>query len=182
MYDFNDFEQMCSIVTGITWRYRDDKGDLQFCDPQDYIMVYMSALDIVGNGKGLYRLGFPCTTPDLIYDVPFPTFLVNGEFAEDNDISKLVRELIHVEFTADQFEELSDEINSVRKAFLEAVEKTTDKMAGNALIVYGVHENNDIPVEDVLRYMEFPAPFHPQLRSAVSRLIELDIYKKRKKE
>ena len=145
-------------------------------------MVYMSALDIVGNGKGLYRLGFPCTTPDLIYDVPFPTFLVNGEFAEDNDISKLVRELIHVEFTADQFEELSDEINSVRKAFLEAVEKTTDKMAGNALIVYGVHENNDIPVEDVLRYMEFPAPFHPQLRSAVSRLIELDIYKKRKKE
>ena len=108
--------------------------------------------------------------------------VVNGEIAEDNDISMLIRELLHIEFAANKFHELSDEINSVRRAFVEAVEQSTDKMAGNALIVYGIHENNDIPVDDILRYMEFPAPFHPQLRSAVSRLIELDIYKKRKKE
>ena len=94
-------------------------------------MTYMSALDIVGNGKGLYRLGFPFTTSDLINDVPFPTLLVNGEIAEENNISKLVRELLHIDFTANQFEELSDEINSVRGAFIEAVEHTTDKMAGN---------------------------------------------------
>ncbi len=180
LYDLNDLEPMCSIVTGNTWRFRDDKGDILFCDPQDYIMTYMSALDIVGNGKGLYRLGFPFTTSDLINDVPFPTLLVNGEIAEENNISKLVRELLHIDFTANQFEELSDEINSVRGAFIEAVEHTTDKMAGNALIVYGVHENNDIPVDDVLRYLEIPAPFHAQIKRAVDSLIEMDPYGKRK--
>lgn len=180
LYDLNDLEPMCSIVTGNTWRFRDDKGNILFCDPQDYIMTYMSALDIVGNGKGLYRLGFPFTTSDLINDVPFPTLLVNGEIAEENNISKLVRELLHIDFTANQFEELSDEINSVRGAFIEAVEHTTDKMAGNALIVYGVHENNDIPVDDVLRYLEIPAPFHAQIKRAVDSLIEMDPYGKRK--
>ena len=182
LYDLDDLEPMCSVVTGITWRYRDDKGDLQFCDPLDYIMVYMSALDLVGHGKGVYQLGFPCTVSDLNYDVPFPTLLANGEIAEENDISMLIRELLHIEIEANEFDVLSDEINLVRSAFMEAVERSTDKMAGNALIVYGIRENNDIPVDDILRYMEFPAPFHPQLRSAVRKLVELDIYKKRKKE
>lgn len=181
LYDLNDLEPMCSIVTGLTWRFHDDEGDLRFCDPQDYVMVYISALDIVGNGKGLYRLGFPSTECDLVYDVPFPTLLVNGEIAEGNDISNLVRELLHIEYASNQFGAVSSEIDSVRSAFMDAIEKA-DQMASNAIIVFGIHENNNIPVEDVLNYMEFPAAFRPQLRSAVSRLVEFDPYKKRRQK
>lgn len=181
LYDLNDLDAMCSIVTGLTWRFHDDEGDLRFCDPQEYVMVYMSSLDIVGKGKGMYRLGFPSTECDLVYDVPFPTLLVNAEIAEDNEISMLARELLHIEYASNQFSAVSCEIDSVRSAFMDAIEKA-DQMAPNAIIVFGIHENNNIPVEDVLNYMEFPASFRPQLRSAVSRLVEFDPYKKRRQK
>lgn len=178
LQDTDDLEPMCGIVSGITWRYLDEDSELLFCDPQDYMMVYISYLDIMQKGKGVYRLGFHGVENELPYDAPFPTLLINTEVSEDSDASRLVRELLLVDYPAHQFEAVSKEIRSVQETIAQAF-KDSDRMPANALIVFGIHENNDIPVEDVLRYLEIPAPFHTQLKNAVEGLIELDPYKKR---
>ena len=111
---------------------------------------------IMHKGKGVYLLGFYGVENDLPYDAPFPTLLINTEVSEDSDASRLVRELLLVDYPAHQFEAVSKEIRSVQEVITQAF-KDSDQMPANAIIVFGIHENNDISVEDVLRYLEIPA-------------------------
>lgn len=176
--DPDDLETMCSMVSDLTWRYCDD-GDICYSYPRDYMVVGLSRLDIVNGGHGVYTVGCLGFSNDLPYDVPFPTMLVNGEIAEDNDVSRLARELMHIDYPASCFGDISQEINTVCDVMLQAVDGS-EQMAANALIAVGVHENNDIPIDDILQYMEIPAVFRARLLRDIDKLIALDLYKKRR--
>lgn len=179
LHEMDDIETICSMVSDRTWQYRNSDGDICFCNPWDYIIVCLSRLDIVNKGQGVYKLGFAGQPNDLPHDLPFPTLLINGEIFEDNDLSKLTRELLYIDYPAQHSSDVSKALNSVCDMMVKAVNET-DQRAVHALIADGVHEHNNIPLDDILAYMEIPAVFYAQLRRDIDKLIELDLYKKRR--